>query len=199
MKKISVLVILIGLLSVVASCAGSNQGSVYQEVSSYYNQALFNERIEIQQKRINQGKESGELTTKETKVLQDNLNWIQKRYERMTADRILTEKEQERLDKMLDKNNDMITDKKTNPAKQLYEADIQERIDSQQNEIYEGLTSGKLTRKEADIVQDKLNTIRKRYTKMRQDGALTAKELETIDKMLNENSKMINRKETNRE
>jgi len=109
------------------------------------------------------------------------------------------EKEQERLDKMLDKNNEMITDKKTNPARQLYEADIQELIDSQQNEIYEGFTSGKLTRKEADTVQDKLNNIRKKYSKMRQDGALTTKELETIDKMLNENSKMIYKKETNRE
>ena len=199
MKKISVLLIVIGLLSVVASCAVSNQGSVYQEGYSYYNQNVFKERIEKQQQRINQGMESGKLTSKETKLLQDNLNWIQKRYERMTADRILTKNEQESLDKMLDKNNEMIKDKKNNPAKQLYETDIQNRIDSQQSNIYQGITSGEFTRHEADIVQDNLNDIRKRYTKMRQDGVLTTKELEKLDKMLNENSKMIYRKEINRE
>ena len=34
---------------------------------------------------------------------------------------------------------------------------------------------------------------------MRQDGVLTTKELEKLDKMLDENSKMIYRKEINRE
>ena len=143
------------------------------------------------------GIESGELTTKETKVLQDNLNSIKKKYERMKVDGIFTKNEQENLDKMLDKNNEMLEDKKNNPVKQLYEADIQERIDSQQNEIYDGITSGKLSRKEADVVQDNLNDIRKKYLKMRQDGALTPKELEKIDKLLNENSKMIYQKKTN--
>jgi hypothetical protein len=199
MKKITVLLIFIGLLSVIASCAVSNQGSVYQEGYSYYNQNVFKERIEKQQQSINQGMESGKLTSKEKKLLQDNLNWIQKRYERMTADRILTKNEQESLDKMLDKNNEMIKDKKNNPAKQLYETDIQYRIDSQQSKIYQGITSGEFTRHEADILQDNLNDIRKRYTKMRQDSVLTTKELEKLDKMLNENSKMIYRKEINRE
>ena len=145
MKKISALFVVIGLLSVAASCNVSNQGSVYQEGYTYYNQIVFNERMEKQQTRINQGIESGELTNKETKVLQDNLNWIQKRYERMTADRILTKNEQERIEKMLDKNNEMINDKKSNPAKQLYETDIQDRIDSQQSKIYQGISSGEFT------------------------------------------------------
>ena len=197
MKKISFLIVTAGLLSVVISCAGTNKGSIYQMGSTYYYESIFNGRIEQQQKNINKGIESGELTTKEAKLLQDNLNTIQKKYERLRADGILTEKEQENLDKMLDKNSKMLDDKKNNPVKQLYEADIQKRIDRQQNEIYDGITSGKLSKKEVDIVQDKLNDIRGKYLKMNQDGTLTQEELEKIDKLLNENSKMIFQKETN--
>lgn len=199
MKKISVLFIVLGLLSMVASCVVSSQGPVYQERSDHHKQDIFYERIENQQRRINQGIESGELTRKEAGMLQDNLNWIRDKYLRMTADGILTQNEQERLDKMLDKNSEMIRNKKHNPAKQLYDADVQDRIDSQQRRIDQGLASRELNRREADIVQDNLNEIRRRYAKMREDGVLTIKELEKLDKMLDENSKMISRKEHNRD
>ncbi len=195
MKKISVLFIVLGLLSIAASCVGP----VYQERSAYYKQDIFYGRIENQQKRIYQGIESGELTRKEADMLQDNLNWIKDKYARMTADGIMTQSEQEHLDKMLDKNSEMIKNKKHNPTKQLYDADVQDRIESQQRRIDQGSASGELTMREADIVQDNLNEIRKRYGKMRKDGILTIKELERLDKMLDENSKMIYRKEHNRD
>jgi hypothetical protein len=198
MKKISILIV-IGLLSMVASCAVSSQGPVYQDSSAYNKQDIFYEKIENQQRRINQGIESGELTRKEAGILQDNLNWIRDKYARMTADGILTHNEQERLDKMLDKNSVMIRNKKHNPAKQLYYADVQDRIDSQQRSINQGLASGELNRREADIVLDNLNEIRGRYAKMRKDGILTIKELGKLDKMLDENSKMIYRKVHNRD
>jgi hypothetical protein len=199
MKNISVLFIVLGLLSIVTSCVASSQGLVYQERYANQKQDIFHERIENQQKRINQGIESGELTRKEAGILQDNLNWIRDKYARMTANGILTQNEQERLDKMLDKNSEMIKNKKHNPARQLYNADVQDRIDSQQRRINQGLASGKLNRHEADIVQDNLNDIRRRYAKMRKDGVLTIKELEKLDKILDENSKMISRKEFNRD
>ena len=199
MKNISVLFIVLGLLSIVTSCVASSQGPVYQERYANQKQDIFHERIENQQRRINQGIESGELTRKEAGILQDNLNWIRDKYARMTANGILTQNEQERLDKMLDKNSEMIKNKKHNPARQLYDADVQDRIDSQQRRINQGLSSGKLNRHEADIVQDNLNEIRRRYAKMRKDGVLTIKELEKLDKMLDENSKMISRKEFNRD
>jgi predicted PilT family ATPase len=199
MKNISVLFIVLGLLSIVTSCVASSQGPVYQERYANRKQDIFHERIENQQRRINQGIESGELTRKEARILQDNLNWIRNQYARMTANGILTQNEQERLDKMLDKNSEMIKNKKHNPARQLYDTDVQDRIDSQQRRIHQGLSSGKLTRHEADIVQDNLSEIRRRYAKMRKDGVLTMKELEKLDKMLDENSNMISRKEFNRD
>ncbi|MCG2720862.1 MAG: hypothetical protein L6290_02445 [Thermodesulfovibrionales bacterium] len=199
MKNIAVLFIVLGLLSIVTSCVASSQGPAYQERYTNQKQDIFHERIENQQRRINQGIESGELTRKEAGILQDNLNWIRDKYARMTANGILTQNEQERLDKMLDKNSEMIKNKKHNPARQLYGADVQDRIDSQQRRINQGLSSGKLNRHEADIVQDNLSEIRRRYAKMRKDGVLTIKELGKLDKMLDENSKMISRKEFNRD
>ena len=62
MKKTSFLFIVLGLLSMVASCVVSSQEPVYQERSAYNNkQGMFYERIENQQRRINQGIKSGEL------------------------------------------------------------------------------------------------------------------------------------------
>ena len=116
----------------------------------------------------------------------------------MKADGILTQGEQERLDKMLDQNNEMIYNKKHNPARQLYVSDVWDRIDSQRRNIDHGIASGELNKHEADIVQDNLNNIRKKYSKMKSDGVITSKELEKLDKMLDDNSKMINRKEHNK-
>ncbi len=65
--------------------------------------------------------------------------------------------------------------------------------------IDQGIASREFTRHETDIVQDNLNEIRKKYAKMRKDGVLTMQELERLDKMLDENSKMICRKEHNRD
>ena len=198
MKKVSVFSLVLALLSLVASCVVSNQGPVYQERPANYQRDIFYERIETQQKRINHGIESGELTRKEAGMLQDNLNWIRNKYARMKADGILTQNEQARLDKMLDQNSEMIKNKTHNPARQLYDTDVQDRIDGQQRRIDQGIASRELTRHEADIVQDNLNEIRKKYAKMRKDGVLTMQELERLDKMLDENSKMIYRKEHNR-
>jgi hypothetical protein len=136
---------------------------------------------------------------KEADILEKNLHWIKNKYVRMRADGIMTQKEQENLDKMLDKNSEMIKNKTHNLTRQLYDADVQARIDSQQARIDQGIASGELTKQEAAVVQDNLNDIRKRYTKMGKDGVLTMKELEKLDKILDENSKMIYRKEHNRD
>jgi hypothetical protein len=199
MKKIFVLFIVLSLSSIVTSCVASSQEPLYQDRHTYQKQNIFHERIENQQRRINQGIKSGELTRKEAGMLQDNLNWIRDKYARMTADGILTQNEQERLDKMLDKNSEMIKNKKHNPVRKLYDDDVQDRIDRQQRRIDQGLASGELTRHEANIVQDNLREVQRRYAKMKKDGVLTIKELERLDKMLDENSKMIYRKEHNRD
>ncbi len=79
----------------------------------------FHGRIRNQQERINQGVRSGELTRGEADILQDNLNWIRDKFQRMKADGRLTVEEQARLDRMLDENSQMIYNKKHNAPRRL--------------------------------------------------------------------------------
>jgi uncharacterized tellurite resistance protein B-like protein len=163
--------------------------------------ADFHERIRDQQERINQGIRSGELTEEEADILQDNLDRIRERYSRMKADGKLTAAEQDRLDRMLDQNSQMIYNKKHNPVWHIYhgehESHFSERIRSQQERINQGIRSGELTRSEADILQDNLDRIKARYSRMKADGKLTAEERERMDRMLDRNSRMIRDKKNN--
>lgn len=195
MKKISVFLIIAGLLSLVTACVVSQERPSYRGKPAY---KAFYQRIDNQQERINKGIASGELTRKEADMLQNNLNWIKTKYTRMNTDGIFTQREQARLDKMLDQNNEMIYNKKNNPVRQLSVRDVWGRIDSQQRSIGQGIASGELTRKEAGILQKKLNNIRKSYAKMKADSMLTSKELEKLDKMLDKNSKMLYKNEHNK-
>jgi hypothetical protein len=199
MKNLSVFFVVMLLLSLTAPAVFAEQGQTYQDRSGNYHRDKFYDRIENQQNRINQGIKSGELTRKEAALLQDNLDWLKNKYTRMKSDNLLTKHEQERLDSMLDQNGEMIRNKKHNPAKRLYDADIEERIDNQQKRIDQGVASKELTRHEADTVQDNLKEIRRRYSRMRKDDVITIKEIEKFDKMLDENSKMIDRKKHNRD
>lgn len=198
MKKLSLFCIVLLLLFLAAPSVFAEHRSTYQDRSGNDHRDKFYDRIENQQKRINQGIKAGELTRKEAVILQENLDSIKAKYTRMKADKKLTEHERKRLDRMLDQNSETIKDKKHNPVKRLYDDDIENRIDNQQKRIHSGIKSGELTRREADIVQDNLNEIRKRYARMRRDDILTMREIEKLEGILDENSRMINRKEHNR-
>lgn len=74
---------------------------------------------------------------------------------------------------------------------------IHERIENQQARINQGIASGQLTRGEADILRDNLNWIRNRFRQLSSDGMLTEREAHNLNKMLNENSEMIQQKKHN--
>jgi hypothetical protein len=80
----------------------------------------ISERIADQQKRIDSRIASGVLTREEADIVQDNLNWIRAELRRLRSDGLLTEREQQRLDEMLDRNSMMIYNKKHNPVRRLY-------------------------------------------------------------------------------
>jgi hypothetical protein len=77
------------------------------------------DKIRNQQERINQGIRSGELTRSEADVLQDNLNRIGETFNRMLADGSLTPAERARLDQILERNSQMIWNKKHNAPRRL--------------------------------------------------------------------------------
>ena len=197
MNNIVVRILLLAAVSGLFSCAETPQRPVFERVD-------IPDRIESQQRRIDQGIASGELTRKEADMLQDNLSRIRHDYDRAKADRRLTREEWDRIEKDLDINSRMIQDKKNNPVKRLYPApehhkpEFESRIESQQRRIDQGIASGELTRKEADIVQDNLDRIRDAYSRMKSDGRLTQQEREKLDRKLDHNDKMIYNKKHNR-
>jgi predicted metal-dependent hydrolase len=151
----------------------------------------FQDRLDGQQKRIDQGIASGALTRSEADIVQDNLNWIKADYARMTKDLRLTIWEMERLDSMLDRNSNMIFNKKHNPIVRFRNSSFNNRIDDQQRRIDQGIASGVLTHSEADIVQGNLNWIKATYAEMMANGRLTPGEVERLDRLLDQNSSMI--------
>ena len=110
MKKILAIGLMAGIILVMV--AGSVfAGNTYDPV--------INDRIAEQQKRIDEGIASGQLSSAEADILQDNLNWIKAEDTRLKADGKLTPKERARLNKMLDRNSNMIYKKKHNPIRRL--------------------------------------------------------------------------------
>jgi uncharacterized tellurite resistance protein B-like protein len=166
----------------------------------------FRQRIENQQKRIDDGIAKRQLTRHEAEVCQDNLNWIKDTFNRMRADGRLTAQEMNKLDEMLDRNNRLIARERNDYERFRYqrdyldffhlgvadpEANIAQRIENQQNRINNGIDRGQLTRREANIVQDNLNWIKARFASMKRDGILTSEEIRRLDALLDRNSRMI--------
>lgn len=166
--------------------------------------AGIRERIGDQQRRIDKGVASRELTRQEADTLMDNLSWIRYEFARMTDDGRLTPGERNRLDGLLDRNDKMIFNKKHNPITVFYTKKIgvggfiPDRIRNQQARINEGIRSRELTRGEADILMDNLNRIRDDFQRFKRDGRLNWREADRLDRMLDRNSEMIFAKKHNR-
>lgn len=78
------------------------------------------EKIHSQESRIHQGIKSGALTRGEADMLLDNLNHIRGRFERLRAEGRLDPMHRDELHRMLDRNSQMIYQKKHNPVRRLY-------------------------------------------------------------------------------
>ena len=105
-RIISALVLAIGLMTAAAYAGNTNDPGIHA-------------RIEEQQKRIDQGISSGQLTRVEADIVQDNLNRIKDAEARMKRDGNLTPKERARLELRLDRNSRMIYKEKHNPVKRV--------------------------------------------------------------------------------
>jgi hypothetical protein len=157
---------------------------------------LYN-RLENQQRRIDEGIARRQLDRREADSAQDSLNRIRATFDRMRRDGRLTPPEIRRLNSMLDDNSRMIAverhDRDSRPGPR---GDFRERIEDQQRRINEGIARRQLTRHEADAVQDNLNWIRATNDRMKRDGRLSWKEATRLDEMLDRNSRLINKERT---
>jgi len=77
-------------------------------------------QIANQQARINQGLRSGQLTRREAAIIQDNLNWIKAEHSRLSARGGLNPAEINRLERQLQRNDQMIFNKRNNPIRRIY-------------------------------------------------------------------------------
>jgi uncharacterized protein HemX len=74
---------------------------------------------------------------------------------------------------------------------------VNERVANQQKRIDQGISKGELTQSEAQILQDNLNYIKGEATRLKSDGRFTPNEEKRLQKMLEDNSKMIKDKRKN--
>ena len=214
MKRILLLFITIALLFGLSACIEPERRPYSGDSYGPYDRADrydIGTRIDNQQRRIDHGMSSGELTQRESDLLIDNLNWIRDEYYRAKSDGRLTQSEIERLSENLNKNNRMVTDKKNNEIRRVYtvpapapdpwqeqpQKDLRDQIENQQGKIDKGVAKGDLTQREADMLQDNLNYIRDEYSGMKADGRLTPEESYRLKRDLDINSRMIQDKRNN--
>lgn len=75
---------------------------------------------------------------------------------------------------------------------------IQHRIDAQEREIRKGIRDGSLNRREASILRNNINQIKREYKiAKRTDRYVSMEERARLDNMLDRNGRMIRRMENN--
>jgi hypothetical protein len=158
-----------------------------------------------QQKRIDQGIQSKQLTLQESKTLQDNLAHIREEDTRLRADGNFTKADKDQLLTLLDQNDKMIKDKNNNPVTNMRESkalkdrsvSIPERFARQQRRIDQGVKSKELTQEEVKVLQDNLNYIKNEDARLRAAGKLSDQERNRLHILLDQNSDMIQNKKHN--
>jgi hypothetical protein len=163
------------------------------------------EKIASQQKRIDEGIKSNQLTLNEAKILGGNLNQIREDEALFRQDGTLTKEDKAELLGLLEDNDKMIKDKKNNPVKDIIEhkalserqLTIPERLAKQQRRINQGIKSKKLTSEESKILLDNLDYIKKDEARLRTDKKLTPQEQDRLHTLLDQNSAMIEKKKDN--
>jgi 5-bromo-4-chloroindolyl phosphate hydrolysis protein len=148
---------------------------------NYYLDPDIEKRIQNQQIRIEAGINSGQLTRDEARTLKNNLNHIQDEAISLQLDGRLSSSEKQRLNALLDRNSEMIRDKRQNAITAVVpgagverDNQIRDIIARQQMSINAGIRSGQLTEREAQILNRNLNHIRDEEARWRtHDGRLS--------------------------
>ncbi len=146
------------------------------------------QRLENQQSRIDRGIGSGWLPQRTADIAQNNLEWIKKEFYRLKRAGMLSPVEITWINGLIDENSGMISGQ---IEPRILKPAIRERIANQQRRIDDGIASGRLSRSEADIVQDNLNWIKGKFARTKADGSLSPREIDRLNHMLDRNGEMI--------
>jgi hypothetical protein len=182
----------------------------YGQAQSYgTNDPGIQQRMQNQQQRIDQGTSSGQLTPRETGRLEAEEAKIKQDELRMKSDGNLTPAERQRLNRELDKSSGDIYRQKHDAQTanvgqggaggNVNDANIQQRMQNQEQRIQQGVSSGQLTPKEAGRLEAREAKIKQDETRMKSDGKLTAKERKRLNQELDNSSDRIYKQKHNRQ
>jgi 5-bromo-4-chloroindolyl phosphate hydrolysis protein len=199
MKKVTVFFVMFALIFTVGF------GHEVIAKNYYYLDPDIEKRIQNQHQRIEAGIDSGQLTRDEARILKNNLHHIQEEAVNLQTDGRLSSSEKQRLNAVLDRNSEMIREKRQNPITAISpgagaerDNQIRDIIARQQVSINAGIRSGQLTAQEARILNSNLNHIRDEEARWRTfDGRLSEDARDRLMAMLEENGRMIRNKKNN--
>jgi hypothetical protein len=165
-------------------------------------QASPGTRRNLQQQRIAQGVQSGQLTAGETQHLENREAAISKETQNMRAqdDGHLTAADKAKLNRQYNKTSEQIYDDKHNANTAHYgNNEVGQRRENQQDRIAQGISNGSLTAKEAGKLEGQEKAINHQVAADRaaNGGKLTPGERQQINKEQNKESKNIYDKKHN--
>ena len=160
-----------------------------------------------QQKRIEQGLQSGQLTTKEAAKLEKGEARIEKMEQRADADGKMTDAEKRRIEQAENKESQQIYQDKHNTqtgnpnsaSSQRMQADVQRNVNQQQR-IEQGIQSGQLTNREVGNLEKGQANVNRKEARAGASGHVSANEQHNIQAAENHQSRKIYKeKHNNRE
>jgi len=179
--------------SIAAALALAFSGAVFAQASTV-------QRDANQQQRIEQGLQSGSLSTREAAKLEKEETKVEKDQARAMRDGRLSPAEKARLAReqnqvsrdIYREKHDAQTGNPNSPSSQRMQADVQRNINQQQR-IEQGVKSGSLTTRETAKLEGGESRIDRAEARAGADGKVSAKEQARLRKKENRQSARIHR------
>jgi len=157
-----------------------------------------------QQERIEQGLQSGQLTTKEAAQLEKGEAHIEKMEQKAEADGKMTDAEKRRIEQAQNKESQQIYQDKHNAqtgnpnsaSSQRMQADVQRNVNQQQR-IEQGVQSGQLTNREVGNLEKGQANVNRAEARAGANGHVSANEQRHIQAAENHQSHKIHKDKHN--
>ena len=157
-----------------------------------------------QQERIEQGLQSGQLTTKEASQLEKGEARIEKMEQRADANGKMTDAEKRRIEQAQNKESQQIYQDKHNAqtgnpnsaSSQRMQADVQRNV-KQQQRIEQGIKSGQLTNREVSNLEKGQANVDRKEARAGANGHISANEQHNIQAAENHQSRKVYKEKHN--
>jgi len=157
------------------------------------------DRIREAKQSIDRGIEHGKITRQEARKLNEELDSILAKVDRMRSDGRLDERERESINRDLDrlerdiKREKRDDDRRGDGDRRDWHGGIRDRIHAAKQSIDRGIEHRSLTRKEARKLNEELDEILVKIDRMKNDGRLSEGEREKVNRDLDRLDRDIKR------